>query len=48
MQVQRTAPSDMGCKDKFLIQSTVVPSWTVRENITSSMVRLSLRILLNH
>ncbi|XP_022143184.1 vesicle-associated protein 1-1-like [Momordica charantia] len=37
MQVQRTAPSDMGCKDKFLIQSTVVPSWTVRENITSSM-----------
>ncbi|KAK8634172.1 hypothetical protein V6N13_015000 [Hibiscus sabdariffa] len=36
MQAQREAPPDMICKDKFLIQSTVVPAGTTDENITSA------------
>lgn len=38
MQAQRTAPPDMVCKDKFLIQSTIVPVGTIDEDITPSMV----------
>ncbi|KAK7363635.1 hypothetical protein VNO77_05785 [Canavalia gladiata] len=37
MQAQRTAPPDMQCKDKFLIQSTVVPFGTTEDDITSDM-----------
>jgi len=37
MQAQRVAPPDMQCKDKFLIQSTVVPYGTTEEDITSDM-----------
>ncbi|XWS64832.1 hypothetical protein CRYUN_Cryun05aG0038200 [Craigia yunnanensis] len=37
MQAQREAPPDMICKDKFLIQSTVVPV-TTDEDITSATV----------
>ncbi|KAL1543152.1 vesicle-associated protein 2-2-like [Salvia divinorum] len=37
MQAQKSIPSDMQCKDKFLIQSTVVPYGTSEEEITSSM-----------
>ncbi|XP_022143133.1 vesicle-associated protein 2-2-like [Momordica charantia] len=37
MQAQRAAPPDMLCKDKFLIQSTIVPSGTTEEDITASM-----------
>lgn len=37
MHVQRAAPIDLQCKDKFLIQSTVVPSGTAEEDITSDM-----------
>lgn len=37
MQAQRTAPPDMVCKDKFLIQSTIVPAGTIDEDITPSM-----------
>ncbi|KAH6769790.1 hypothetical protein C2S52_014593 [Perilla frutescens var. hirtella] len=37
MQAQKSVPSDMQCKDKFLIQSTVVPYGTSEEEITSSM-----------
>ncbi|KAK3418478.1 hypothetical protein EUGRSUZ_H04423 [Eucalyptus grandis] len=37
MQAQRTAPADMKCKDKFLIQGTVVPPGTTDEDITSAM-----------
>ncbi|XP_039067104.1 vesicle-associated protein 2-2-like [Hibiscus syriacus] len=36
MQAQREAPPDMICRDKFLIQSTVVPEGTTDENITSA------------
>ena len=43
MQVQRAAPLDLQCKDKFLIQSTVVPSGTVEEDITPGMVRVGLQ-----
>ncbi|KAI4370289.1 hypothetical protein MLD38_018656 [Melastoma candidum] len=37
MQAQRTAPPDLICKDKFLLQSTVVPDDVTEEDITSSM-----------
>ncbi|XP_061367972.1 vesicle-associated protein 2-2-like [Gastrolobium bilobum] len=37
MQAQRTAPPDMQCKDKFLIQSTVVPFEATEDDITSDM-----------
>ncbi|KAK9139458.1 hypothetical protein Scep_009139 [Stephania cephalantha] len=37
MQAQRLAPPDMQCKDKFLIQSTIVPLGTIAEDITSAM-----------
>lgn len=44
MQAQRVAPPDMQCKDKFLIQSTVVPFGTTEEDITSDMVRIMVAI----
>ncbi|KAK6911471.1 Major sperm protein (MSP) domain, partial [Dillenia turbinata] len=37
MQAQRSHPPDLMCKDKFLIQSTVVPVGTTDDDITSSM-----------
>lgn len=37
MQAQKYAPSEMLCKDKFLIQSTVVPFGTTEEEIVPSM-----------
>ncbi|XP_043708955.1 vesicle-associated protein 2-1-like isoform X1 [Telopea speciosissima] len=37
MQAQREAPPDMQCKDKFLIQSTIVPFGTTEEDIKPSM-----------
>uniref|UniRef100_M1APX9 VAP27-2 n=1 Tax=Solanum tuberosum TaxID=4113 RepID=M1APX9_SOLTU len=37
MQAQRAAPSDLQCKDKFLIQCTVVPFGTNEEEIPPSM-----------
>ncbi|XP_012573547.1 vesicle-associated protein 2-2-like isoform X2 [Cicer arietinum] len=37
MQAQQTAPPNMHCKDKFLIQSTVVPFGVTEDDITSDM-----------
>ncbi|KAK4801376.1 hypothetical protein SAY86_021863 [Trapa natans] len=37
MQAQRSVPPDTSCKDKFLVQSTVVPAGTVDEDITPEM-----------
>lgn len=37
MQAQRSAPPDMICKDKFLVQSTIVPAGTSDEDITPGM-----------
>lgn len=37
MQAPRSAPTDLQCKDKFLVQSTVVPFGTILEEITNSM-----------
>ncbi|KAI9084824.1 hypothetical protein K1719_033230 [Acacia pycnantha] len=37
MQALKEAPEDMACKDKFLIQSTIVPVGTTDEDITSSL-----------
>ncbi|CAI9271989.1 unnamed protein product [Lactuca saligna] len=36
MQAQNAVPSDFVCKDKFLIQSTIVPKGTKEEHITST------------
>lgn len=38
MQAQKAPPPDMVCKDKFLVQCTVVSEETVEEDITSAMV----------
>jgi len=38
MQAQKTGPLDLTCKDKFLIQNTIVPAGTVDEDVTSEMV----------
>lgn len=37
MQAPKVVPPDMVCKDKFLIQSTIVPAGTTDNDITSSM-----------
>ncbi|GFQ04371.1 vesicle-associated protein 2-2 [Phtheirospermum japonicum] len=37
MQAQKSAPPEMQCKDKFLIQSTVVPFSTTEDEITPGM-----------
>lgn len=46
MQAQRAAPPDMQCKDKFLIQSTVIPFGSTEEDITSDMVRFMVTFLI--
>lgn len=38
MQAQRTAPPDLHCKDKFLVQSAVVPKGTTEDEISSDLV----------
>ncbi|GMI69807.1 vamp/synaptobrevin-associated protein 27-2 [Hibiscus trionum] len=37
MQAQSVAPPDLMCKDKFLIQSRVIPLGTAEEDITSNI-----------
>ncbi|KAK9735365.1 hypothetical protein RND81_04G201600 [Saponaria officinalis] len=37
MQAPKEVPADLTCKDKFLIQNTIVPDGTLEENITSEM-----------
>ncbi|KAK7412603.1 hypothetical protein VNO78_04092 [Psophocarpus tetragonolobus] len=37
MQAQRTAPPDLNCKDKFLVQSAVVPFGTTEDDISSHL-----------
>lgn len=46
MQAQHAAPPDMQCKDKFLIQSTVIPFGSTEEDITSDMVRFMVTFLI--
>lgn len=38
MQAQKEAPSDLHCKDKFLLQSAVVTAGTSQTDITADMV----------
>lgn len=38
MQAQREAPADIQCKDKFLIQSTIVQQGTLAKDITAEIV----------
>lgn len=40
MQAQKVAPPDLQCKDKFLIQCTVIPFGTSEEDVTSDMVKV--------
>ena len=48
MQAQSVAPLDMVCKDKFLIQSTVVPIETTIDDITSTtMVNVSFIVYIH-
>ncbi|CAJ1962263.1 unnamed protein product [Sphenostylis stenocarpa] len=37
MQAQRSAPPDLNCKDKFLVQSAVVPFGTTEDDISSDL-----------
>ncbi|KAL8229393.1 hypothetical protein R6Q57_014293 [Mikania cordata] len=37
MQAPKVAPLDMICRDKFLVQSTIVPEGTKEEDVTSNM-----------
>lgn len=39
MQAQRETPADLQCKDKFLLQSVVVPDGVTTKDITPEMVR---------
>lgn len=47
MQAQRIASPDLECKDKFLIQSTIVPEKTIDEDITASMVWFIIALALD-
>jgi hypothetical protein len=38
MQVQKEAPSDMQCKDKFLLQSVIASPGTTTKDINPEMV----------
>lgn len=39
MQAPKEAPVDLQCKDKFLLQSVVVPDGVTTRDITPEMVR---------
>lgn len=40
LQAQREYPADMQCKDKFLLQSTIVPPNTDVDELPSDAVRI--------
>lgn len=42
MQAQKEAPSDMQCKDKFLLQSVVASAVTNPKDITQEMVIIQM------
>ncbi|CAM8935458.1 unnamed protein product [Rhodiola kirilowii] len=39
MKAQKEVPADIGCKDKFLLQSVVAPSGITKNDITSEMFK---------
>lgn len=41
MQAQRVAPADMQLRDKFLVQTTIVPYGTTDEDLVPSLVSIS-------
>lgn len=41
LQAQREAPPDMQCKDKFLLQSTIVPPNTDVDDLPPDTVRIT-------
>ncbi|KAF9621819.1 hypothetical protein IFM89_028257 [Coptis chinensis] len=45
MEAQWVSPLGMKCKDKFLIQSTIVFSGTKEEEITSRLVAMDMKVL---
>ena len=48
MQAQKEVPTDLQCKDKFLVQSAVVTEGTAVKDITGEMVLHSLMLLVDH
>lgn len=40
MQAQKDAPTEMQCKDKFLLQSVIAPPGATPKDITAEMVTL--------
>lgn len=38
MQAQKETPSDMQCKDKFLLQAVIAPIGATNKDITANMV----------
>lgn len=50
MQAQKEAPTDMQCKDKFLLQSVVVSPGIAAKDITPEMVIscISYWFVINH
>lgn len=38
MQAQKTAPPDLQCKDRFLVQSTEVPFGSTEEDLKPNLV----------
>lgn len=54
MQAPRTSPVDFECKDKFLIQSTIVSAGTSDEEITANTVsicgcsRYKISVIVSH
>lgn len=40
MQAQKDAPTEMQCKDKFLLQSVIAPAGATPKDITAEMVLL--------
>lgn len=45
LQAQRESPPDMQCKDKFLLQSTIVPSNTDVDDLPPDTVRITERMV---
>ena len=41
LQAQREYPADMQCRDKFLLQSTIVPPNTDVDELPADAVRIS-------
>lgn len=46
MQAQKEAPSDMQCKDKFLLQGVIATPGVTAKEVTPEMVLVFFQLLL--